>query len=75
MAYQIKIKYSSHKNKRRIKMKATKEQFQAYRDVQSSGAYNMFTPDAILSTGLDKTTYFDIIEHYAEYKEKYEGDK
>ena len=56
-------------------MKATKEQFQAYRRVQNSGAYNMFSPDAILSTGLDKTTYFDIVEHYEEYEEKYEGDK
>ena len=56
-------------------MKATKEQFKAYRRVQNSGAFNMFSPDAILSTGLDKTTYFDIIEHYSEYKEEYEGDK
>ena len=56
-------------------MKASKEQFKAYRRVQNSGDYNMFTPDAILSTGLDKETYFDIIKHYAEYREKYEGDK
>ena len=55
-------------------MKASKEQFQAYRRVQDSGAYNMFTPDAILSTGLDKETYFDIIEHYSEYKKQYEGE-
>jgi len=56
-------------------MKATKEQFKAYRRVQNSGAFNMFTPDAILSTGLDKETYFDIIEHYSEYKKEYEGGK
>ena len=56
-------------------MKATKEQFQAYTRVQKSGAFNMFSPDAILSTGLDKETYFDIIEHYDEYTEKYEGDE
>mgnify|MGYP003149123786 CR=1 FL=1 len=56
-------------------MKATKEQFQAYRRVQDSGAFNMYTPDAILSTGLDKETYFDIIKHYSEYSEKYEGGK
>ena len=54
-------------------MKATKEQFKAYRRVQNSGAFNMFTPDAILSTGLDKTTYFD--KNYSDYKEKYETDK
>ena len=56
-------------------MKATKKQFKAYRRVQNSGAFNMFTPDAILSTGLDEETYFDIIEHYSEYKKEYEGDK
>ena len=56
-------------------MKATKEQFQAYTRVQKSGNYNMFSPDAILSTGLDKETYFDIIENYDEYTEKYEGEE
>ena len=56
-------------------MKATKEQFQAYIDVQKGGEYNMFTPDAILSTGLDKETYFDIIKNYSDYKKEYEGGK
>ena len=56
-------------------MKVTKEQFKAYRRVQKSGQFNMFTPDAILSTGLDKETYFDIIKNYSDYKEKYETDK
>ena len=42
----------------------TKEQFQAYKKVQTSGNYNMFTPDAIMATGLDKTTYFEIIDKY-----------
>jgi len=56
-------------------MKASKEQYEAYRRVQDSGDYNMFTPDAILSTGLDKETYFDIIENYSEYKKQYEGGK
>ena len=55
-------------------MKASKEQFKAYRRVQDSGQFNMFTPDAILSTGLDKETYFDIIENYSEYKKEYEGE-
>ena len=58
-----------------MKMKASKEQFQAYRRVQDSGAYNMFTPDAILSTGLDKETYFEIVKHYSDYKKEYEGGK
>ena len=61
--------------KRRKKMKASKEQFKAYRRVQNSGDFNLFTPDAILSTGLDKETYFDIIKNYSDYKEEYETDK
>tara|TARA_R100001129_G_C5322191_1_gene247851 strand:- start:2161 stop:2331 length:171 start_codon:yes stop_codon:yes gene_type:complete len=56
-------------------MKASKEQFKSYTRVQTSGVYNMFSPDAILATGLDKETYFDIIENYDEYTEKYEGGK
>ena len=58
-----------------MKMKASKEQFKAYRRVQKSGDFNMFTPDAILSTGLYKETYFDIVKNYSDYKEQYEGDK
>ena len=56
-------------------MKATKEQFKKYRKVQNSGAFNMFTPDAILSTGLDKETYFEIVKHYSDYKKEYEVGK
>ena len=56
-------------------MKANKEQFKSYRRVQNSGDYNMFTPDAILATGLDKETYFDIVKHYVEYKDLYEGEE
>ena len=56
-------------------MKATKEQFKAYRKVQKGGEHNMYTPDAILSTGLDKETYFDIIKNYNKYEEEYETDK
>ena len=56
-------------------MKASKEQFQAYTRVQKRGVYNMFSPDAILATGLDKETYFDIIENYDDYTEKYEGEE
>tara|TARA_Y100001938_G_scaffold11802_1_gene14659 strand:+ start:1188 stop:1361 length:174 start_codon:yes stop_codon:yes gene_type:complete len=50
----------------------TKEQFKAYKKVQNSGRYNMFTPDAMLATGLDKTTYFEIIDKYSKYKEQFE---
>ena len=53
----------------------TKEMFDSYKKVQNSGVYNMFTPDAVLATGLDKKTYFTIIENYEELSEKYKGDK
>ena len=53
----------------------TKEQFQAYKKVQTSGNYNMFTPDAIMATGLDKTTYFEIIDKYDKYSEQFEEGK
>ena len=67
--------YMNTKKKRRMKMKANKKQFKSYRRVQNSGVYNMFSPDAILATGLDKETYFDIIENYDDYTEKYEGEE
>ena len=51
----------------------TEEQWEAYRDVQDSGLYNMFSPDAIRSSGLDKDTYLVIIKHYDELYEKFEG--
>ena len=53
----------------------TKEQFQAYKRVQNSGNYNMFTPDAIMATGLDKTTYFEIIDKYEKYREQFKEGK
>ena len=58
-----------------MKMKASKEQYEAYVKVQKSGNFNMFGHDAMLETGLDKETFFDIIKHYALYAEKYEGGK
>ena len=51
----------------------TKRQFKAYVRVQKSGNYNMFTPEAMMSTGLDKSTYLKIMEDYNELEEKY-GD-
>lgn len=53
------------------KLKATQEEFQRYRAVQLSGAFNMLTPQARMSTGIDKTTYLDIISKYEEYIKAY----
>ena len=51
----------------------TKSDWEAYRQVQDSGLYNMLSPDAIRESGLDKDTYFDIVKNYDTYYEKFEG--
>ena len=56
-------------------MEISKEQFEAYKKVQTSGNYNMFSPDAILATGLDKESYFELIDKYDKYSEQFEEDK
>ena len=53
----------------------TRSDWEAYREVQNSGLYNMFTPDAIRASGLDKATYLEIVKNYDKYKEKFEGGK
>ena len=53
----------------------TKSKFSEYRDVQDSALYNMYTPEAVRETGLDKETYFTIIKNYSALKEKYEESK
>ena len=53
----------------------TKEEFQAYKKVQDSGMYNMFTPDAARAAGLDKETFLVIIKNYSELKEKFENEE
>ena len=52
----------------------TKEDWEAYKTVQDSGLHNMFTPDAIRASGLDKETYKTIIKNYSLLKEKYEKE-
>ena len=51
----------------------TREEFQEYREVQNSGAYNMFSPQARAMTSLSKDTWIDIIKNYSDLKNKYEG--
>ena len=50
----------------------TKPEWEAYRIVQNMGEFNMFSPDAVAMSGLDKATYFTIIKFYKELKEKFE---
>ena len=54
-------------------MKVSKEQFQEYRDVQDSGAFNMFDPQAREMTTLNKDEWIHIIQNYSELKAEYEG--
>tara|TARA_R100000231_G_scaffold6941_1_gene9936 strand:- start:243 stop:401 length:159 start_codon:yes stop_codon:yes gene_type:complete len=50
----------------------TREDFEAYEEVREEGMYNMFSPDAILMSGLDKKTYLEIMQNYSKLKEKFE---
>ena len=52
-------------------MEVTKEQFQAFVTIQTSGAYSMFDPRARAATGLSKDKFFKIIEEYDELEDKY----
>mgnify|MGYP003142647882 CR=1 FL=1 len=54
-------------------MEITKEQFQEYRDVQDSGMFNMFDPNARAVTSLSKPQWIEIIKNYDELEDKYEG--
>ena len=49
----------------------TKKEWTAYVSVQRSGLHNMYTPEAIRETGLDKETYVLIMKNYSELKEKF----
>ena len=44
-----------------------------YRDVQDSGMFNMFDPQAREMTDLSRDEWLYIIKNYSELKEKYEG--
>ena len=57
-------------------MNITEQQFEAYLCVQIVGRYNMFDPQARISSGLDRETYVAVMKQYGElmvqYKETYE---
>ena len=50
----------------------TREDFEAFEEVREEGMYNMMSPNAILMSGLDKSTYLEILQNYSELKEKFE---
>lgn len=49
----------------------TKEEFEAFEYVRQEGMYNMLSPDAILMSGLDKSTYLEIVKNYDDLREMY----
>ena len=53
--------------------KITKENFEAYGDVQESGVTNMFDVKMVQSlSGLEKEQLMTIMQHYGELKDKYD---
>jgi len=55
-------------------MEISKEQFKEYTDVQSTGMFNMFDPNARMCTSLSKNEWIDIMKNYDELSDKYKGD-
>ena len=53
----------------------TEKEFKAFLKVQKSGMYNMYDPEAIRKTGLDKDTYITVMKNYSTLKEKYEKEE
>ena len=55
-------------------MEISKEQFKEYTDVQSTGMFNMFDPNARMCTSLTKNEWIDIMKNYDELSDKYKGE-
>tara|TARA_R110000824_G_scaffold110418_2_gene258415 strand:- start:18347 stop:18544 length:198 start_codon:yes stop_codon:yes gene_type:complete len=53
----------------------TKKDWNAYKTVQDSGLYNMFSPEAMRASGLDKETYMVVVANYSDLEDKYEGEE
>ena len=56
-------------------MEITKEQWDLYRDIQDSGLYNMYDPNARKMAGLSKQEWIHIMKNYSELKTKHEGEQ
>ena len=50
----------------------TKSDWEAYRQVQNDGLYNMSSPDAVRASGLDIDTYRAIQSDYDKLYDKFE---
>ena len=64
---------SNNSNKLNKMEKITKEQFEAYVDVQMSGVTNMFDVRTVGDlSGLEKEEILTIMQNYGELKDKYD---
>ena len=52
----------------------TRAEWEAYRIIQNMGLYNMFSPEAVRDSGLDKNTYLFIMENYDELHDEFEKE-
>ena len=52
----------------------SRAQWEAYRIIQNMGLYNMFSPEAVRDSGLDKNTYLFIMENYDELNDEFEKE-
>lgn len=52
----------------------TSNEFASYLVVQASGLFNMFSNEAIKTSGLDREKYFLIQKNYRQLVEKYKDD-
>ena len=52
-----------------------KDKWDEYRDVQDSGEFNMYDPNARAMTDLSRAEWIHIMTNYSELKEKFEGGK
>jgi len=50
----------------------TSEDWESYRAVQNSGAFNMLSPDAIQMSGLSDEKYGYILSNYGDLAKKFE---
>ena len=64
---------SNNNNKLNKMTEITKEQFEAYVDVQTSGVTNMFDVRTVGElSGLEKEEILEIMKNYGELKDKYD---
>ena len=64
---------SNNNNKVNKMTEITKEQFEAYVDVQMSGVTNMFDVRTVSElSGLEKEEILEIMKNYGELKDKYD---